>query len=117
MRFFCVSTLYPVLASPPLFLSLQTFQVNFALASPPIHHLDWDRSVECFQFNVSITFDNRGQSGQVMVRLTALPTEIRCGGVAGSKPPPREEGPFTSTFRRNIHLGVDLLAFDLSLLS
>uniref|UniRef100_A0A0V0J6F3 Mucolipin-3 n=1 Tax=Schistocephalus solidus TaxID=70667 RepID=A0A0V0J6F3_SCHSO len=98
------------------FMRLQTFRLNFQLSSPSIHHLDWDRSVECFQFNISITFDNTGQSGQVVVRLDAQPTEILCGVVA-SPPAAQEDGSLSSSFRRNIHLAVDLLAFDLSLLS
>ncbi|VDM06261.1 unnamed protein product [Schistocephalus solidus] len=63
-----------------------------------------------------ITFDNTGQSGQVVVRLDAQPTEILCGVVA-SPPAAQEDGSLSSSFRRNIHLAVDLLAFDLSLLS
>ncbi|VDM03432.1 unnamed protein product [Schistocephalus solidus] len=38
------------------FMRLQTFRLNFQLSSPSIHHLDWDRSVECFQFNISVSF-------------------------------------------------------------
>ncbi|KAL7055598.1 hypothetical protein AAHC03_022848 [Spirometra sp. Aus1] len=103
------------------FMRLQTFQLNFQLSSPSIHHLDWDRSVECFQFNISITFDNTGQSGQVSVHLDAQPIEIACGvvgseSVASPSAAP-EDGPLSSSFRRNVHLAVDLLAFDMSLLS
>ncbi|BHF82659.1 Mucolipin-2 [Sparganum proliferum] len=103
------------------FMRLQTFQLNFQLSSPSIHHLDWDRSVECFQFNISITFDNTGQSGQVSVHLDAQPIEIICGvvvseSVASPSAAP-EDGPLSSSFRRNVHLAVDLLAFDMSLLS
>uniref|UniRef100_A0A5K3EJ61 PKD_channel domain-containing protein n=3 Tax=Mesocestoides corti TaxID=53468 RepID=A0A5K3EJ61_MESCO len=105
------------------FARFQSLSLYFSLNSPPIHHTDWDMSVECFQFDIEITFDNSGQTGQVMVRLQSSVLEILCSaqhsgesgassiqsfpGVSGTAP----------VLRRVVHLVVDLMAFNVALVS
>ncbi|VDM22920.1 unnamed protein product [Hydatigera taeniaeformis] len=97
------------------FARFRKLSLNFSLSSPPIHHIDWDRSIECFQFSVHVLFDNSGQTGQVVGTLTAAPIEVVCGlsGVVRRVNEP-EVAP---TLHRIVHLVVDLLAFNSSLLS
>ncbi|KAH9277869.1 Mucolipin-2 [Echinococcus granulosus] len=89
--------------------------LNFSLISPAIHHTDWDRSIECFQFNVHILFDNSGQTGQVVATLTSAPLEVVCALFKGVRQDDEPEA--APTVRRVVHLVVDLLAFNTSLVS
>ncbi|KAL5104244.1 Mucolipin-3 [Taenia crassiceps] len=97
------------------FARFRKLSLNFSLYSPPIHHTDWDRSIECFQFNVHVLFDNSGQTGQVVATLTSVPLEVVC---ALSDAVQQDDEPEAApTVRRVIHLVVDLLAFNTSLAS
>ncbi|VUZ46645.1 unnamed protein product [Hymenolepis diminuta] len=93
------------------FSRLGSFSFNFSLLSPPIHHSDWDMSIECFQFNIAISFENLGQTGQVVVSLNSEPIEVDCLPVNDF---PQEQ---SLTPRRIVHLVVDLLAFNVSFIS
>lgn len=93
------------------FSRFATFSFNFSLLSPPIHHSDWDMSIECFRFDIVVNLENGGQTGQIVVSLNSEPIEVNCLPVNDST---REE---SQTPRRIAHLIVDLLAFNVSFIS
>ncbi|KAL5971830.1 Mucolipin-3, partial [Taenia solium] len=97
------------------FARFRKLSLNFSLYSPPIHHTDWDRSIECFQFDVQVLFDNSGQTGQVVATLTSAPFEVVCALSDAVRQDGEPEA--APTVRRVVHLVVDLLAFNTSLVS
>ncbi|TNN15036.1 Mucolipin-2 [Schistosoma japonicum] len=50
---------------------LLRFDINFNLLSPPIYHLDWIQSTECYRFMIKISLENPSQSGQMKIILHA----------------------------------------------
>ncbi|KAK4468151.1 hypothetical protein MN116_008316 [Schistosoma mekongi] len=57
---------------------LLRFDISFNLLSPPIYHLDWIQSTECYRFMIKISLENPSQSGQMKIILHAPYASTPC---------------------------------------
>ncbi|CAH8568886.1 unnamed protein product [Heterobilharzia americana] len=54
------------------------FDIYFNLLSPPIYHMDWTQTIECYRFMIKISLENPSQSGQMKIRLHAPYASTPC---------------------------------------